>query len=111
MEKINTTIEKAKKEVSDLIVQAQHNQMKAQPGATQQESFEREVNRVLNKARDDAGLSATGSLRETGGFHIHSSWFIQRCLGESDESVCDSDSTIAMDSGTTIARVIRTERP
>lgn len=65
MEKINTTIEKAKKEVSDLIVQAQHNQMKAQPGATQQESFEREVNRVLNKARDDAGLSATGSLRET----------------------------------------------
>jgi len=65
MEKINSTIENAKKDVSQLILQAQHNTLPAQPGATQQESFEREVNRVLNRARDDAGLSATGSLRET----------------------------------------------
>jgi len=65
MESINTTIENSKKEVSSLIRSAQHNELPATPGATQQESFEQKVNTVLNKARDDAGSSATTSLRET----------------------------------------------
>ncbi|PRP76343.1 DNA-directed RNA polymerase II subunit RPB1-like [Planoprotostelium fungivorum] len=35
-------------------VKAQYNELEAQPVATHQESFEEEVNRVLNKARDGA---------------------------------------------------------
>jgi len=60
----HTTIETEKKDVNDSNIKAQYNELEAQPVATHQESFEEEVNRVLNKARDGAGSSATQSLRD-----------------------------------------------
>lgn len=39
--------------------------MKAMPGSTVLESFEREVNKVLNTARENAGKTATKSLSFT----------------------------------------------
>ena len=65
MHTINATIGKAKLDVKDLIKQAQEKRLEAQPGRTMQESFESKVNQVLNKARDEAGNSAQGSLPDT----------------------------------------------
>ncbi|KAL3689206.1 hypothetical protein R1sor_015515 [Riccia sorocarpa] len=65
MEKINDTIAKAKTDVKELIKQAQEKQLEAQPGRTMMESFENNVNRVLNNARDEAGSSAQKSLSES----------------------------------------------
>jgi DNA-directed RNA polymerase II subunit RPB1 len=65
MHSINATISKAKLDVKDLIKQAQDKRLEAQPGRTMQESFESKVNQVLNKARDEAGNSAQGSLPDT----------------------------------------------
>ena len=43
----------------------QTNDLEQQPGRTVMESFENQVNQVLNKARDDAGNHAQQSLRDT----------------------------------------------
>ena len=43
----------------------QTNDLEQQPGRTIMESFENQVNQVLNKARDDAGNMAQQSLRDT----------------------------------------------
>ena len=55
----------AKGEVKKLIEKAQSNDLEAQPGRTIMESFENQVNQVLNKARDDAGRFAQNSLKDT----------------------------------------------
>ena len=65
MRSINDTISQAKADVKKLIMQAQRKELEAQPGRTMQESFESKVNQVLNKARDEAGNSAQGSLPDT----------------------------------------------
>lgn len=65
MHTINNTILGAKAAVKDIILQAQTRKLEAQPGRTMQESFESKVNQVLNKARDEAGNSAQGSLPDT----------------------------------------------
>lgn len=62
---INETINRAKEEVKKLISKAQANELEAQPGRTIMESFENQVNQVLNKARDDAGRYAQASLLDT----------------------------------------------
>ena len=43
----------------------QARELEAQPGMTMLETFESNVNQVLNKARDDAGTSAQNSLLST----------------------------------------------
>lgn len=48
-----------------LIAKAQQNELEAQPGRSMMESFENQVNQVLNKARDDAGRFAQNSLKDT----------------------------------------------
>ena len=55
----------AKLDVKTLTEKLQKRDLEAQPGRTMVESFENEVNTVLNKARDDAGTSAQNSLRDT----------------------------------------------
>lgn len=55
----------SKTEVQRLIEQLQAKELEAQPGRTVMESFENQVNQVLNKARDDAGTNAQSSLKET----------------------------------------------
>ena len=65
MNTINRIITDAKKEVKDLIEEAQSGEMEAQPGRSMVETFEAKVNSTLNQARDAAGKSAQGSLSDT----------------------------------------------
>lgn len=65
MKQIESTIDKAKKQVQDLVRQGQLGELEIQPGRTMIESFEQLVNKVLNTARDHAGKSAQSSLDET----------------------------------------------
>lgn len=62
---IKATIAKAKKDVMDLILSAQKNELEPQPGQTIIESFESAVNKALNNATQNAGSSATKSLSES----------------------------------------------
>ena len=64
MRQIESTIDKAKKQVQDLVRQGQTGKLEIQPGRTMIESFEQLVNKVLNTARDHAGKSAQSSLDE-----------------------------------------------
>ena len=43
----------------------QNRDLEARPGMTMMESFEQQVNQVLNTARDDAGKLAQSSLDDT----------------------------------------------
>merc|ERR1719174_2028563 len=65
MQQIESTINKAKMQVLDLVRQGQRGELETQPGRTMVESFEQYVNKVLNTARDHAGKSAQASLDET----------------------------------------------
>jgi DNA-directed RNA polymerase II subunit RPB1 len=68
MRQIESTINKAKLQVLDLVRQGQRGKegkLEIQPGRTMIESFEQLVNKVLNTARDHAGKSAQSSLDET----------------------------------------------
>ena len=68
MQQIESTINKAKLQVLDLVRQGQRGKdgdLEIQPGRTMIESFEQLVNKVLNTARDHAGKSAQSSLDET----------------------------------------------
>ena len=64
METINSTIADAKEAVKKVVVQVQENRLSCNPGMTLRESFEVEVNKLLNRARDLSGTSAQRSLRE-----------------------------------------------
>ncbi|KAG9293781.1 hypothetical protein G9A89_019118 [Geosiphon pyriformis] len=64
METITQTIGAAKSRVQEIILKAQQDNLKCEPGMTIRESFEHHVNRELNTARDSAGRSAERSLRE-----------------------------------------------
>ena len=65
MDDIVATIDDSKREVKKLVEKAQNNKLECQPGRTILESFENNVNQVLNKARDTAGTRAQKSLKET----------------------------------------------
>lgn len=62
MNTINGILKQAKDNVADTIQKAQRNQLEPQPGMTIRETFESTVNKLLNKAREDAGKAATKSL-------------------------------------------------
>jgi DNA-directed RNA polymerase II subunit RPB1 len=64
MQAINKAINDAKSAVQEIIGKAQRNELTGFPGMNLQESFESQVNKVLNRARDVAGTSAQRSLRE-----------------------------------------------
>jgi DNA-directed RNA polymerase II subunit RPB1 len=64
MRDISNTIGEAKQKVQEIILEAQANQLSPEPGMTLRESFEHNVSRVLNQARDNAGRSAELSLKE-----------------------------------------------
>ncbi|PWN50403.1 putative RPO21-DNA-directed RNA polymerase II, 215 kd subunit [Violaceomyces palustris] len=61
-ENINVTIARAKNAVLDFIKHARYDWLKADAGMTLRESFEANVNRILNKARDDVGSFAEQNL-------------------------------------------------
>ncbi len=64
MNTINQTIATAKEGVKKIIAQARENKLACNPGMSLRESFESEVNKVLNRARDTSGTSAQKSLKE-----------------------------------------------
>ncbi|KAK9384066.1 DNA-directed RNA polymerase II subunit RPB1 [Kockiozyma suomiensis] len=64
MRNITNTISQAKREVQQIILDAQANKLQPEPGMTLRESFEQKVSKVLNTARDTAGRSAETSLTE-----------------------------------------------
>ncbi|KAK9370544.1 hypothetical protein V1509DRAFT_616123 [Lipomyces kononenkoae] len=64
MRNITNTISQAKREVQQIILDAQANRLPPEPGMTLRESFEQKVSKVLNTARDSAGRSAETSLTE-----------------------------------------------
>lgn len=62
MQIVIKTIQDAKEEVKMLIKKAQEKELHLLPGKSMMESFETEVNKVLNGARDKSGSSAQSSL-------------------------------------------------
>ncbi|ODQ68191.1 beta and beta-prime subunits of DNA dependent RNA-polymerase [Nadsonia fulvescens var. elongata DSM 6958] len=64
MRDITNTIAEAKQKVQEIINDAQANTLSPEPGMTLRESFEHNVSRVLNQARDTAGRSAEMSLKD-----------------------------------------------
>lgn len=64
MTTINSTIAGAKEGVKRIIAQARENKLQCMPGMSLRESFESEVNKVLNRARDTSGTSAQRSLKD-----------------------------------------------
>eukprot|EP00667_Euglena_gracilis_P000092 EG_transcript_92 len=67
---ITDIIDKCKGQVKNILKSAQEGTLKCQPGKTVQETFEKDVNGVLNKAREDAGKAALNSLRRSNRFKI-----------------------------------------
>lgn len=61
---IQDTILKAKTDVIGVIQKAHNMQMEASPGNSLRQTFENQVNRILNDARDKTGSSAKNSLTE-----------------------------------------------
>ncbi|ANZ74287.1 BA75_00604T0 [Komagataella pastoris] len=64
MKEITHAISSAKEQVQEIIYKAQHNELELKPGMTLRESFEGEVSRTLNDARDSAGRSAEMNLKD-----------------------------------------------
>jgi DNA-directed RNA polymerase II subunit RPB1 len=62
--KISNTIDKAKKDVQNLLDKGNQRELEAQPGRTVMESFEQYVNKILNAARDHAGMTAQEAFTE-----------------------------------------------
>jgi len=53
------TISERKQKVAEVIEEATHDRLKAKPGVTIRESFESDVERQLNLARDQSGRTTS----------------------------------------------------
>lgn len=67
-EEISKQIYKSKQEVVEVITKAQENLLEPMPGNTLRQTFENQVNRILNDARDKTGSSAQKSLSDFNNF-------------------------------------------
>ncbi|RWS27708.1 DNA-directed RNA polymerase II largest subunit-like protein [Leptotrombidium deliense] len=65
---IQSTIRKAKQDVIEVIEKAHNDELEPTPGNTLRQTFENQVNRILNDARDKTGASAQRSLSEYNNF-------------------------------------------
>jgi len=63
-QEIQKTIKKAKEDVIEVIQKAHNMELEPTPGNTLRQTFENQVNRILNDARDKTGGSAKKSLTE-----------------------------------------------
>ena len=64
IEDIQDTLNKAKDKVLNIMAKAQSGELKMMPGKPLLESFEMNINEVLNDARSNVGKSAQNSLKE-----------------------------------------------
>jgi len=67
---ILNTISSSKVEVNEVIQKAHKDQLEPTPGNTLRQTFENQVNRILNDARDKTGGSAKRSLTEFNNFKV-----------------------------------------
>ncbi|XP_070193004.1 DNA-directed RNA polymerase II subunit RPB1-like isoform X1 [Littorina saxatilis] len=67
---IQNTIMEAKHAVQQVVEDSQTNKMVARPGCTLQQTFENQVNQVLNNARDKTGQRAQHSLSPYNNFKV-----------------------------------------
>jgi DNA-directed RNA polymerase II subunit RPB1 len=67
-EKIQRYIQEAKEKVIRVIENAHTDQLKPSPGNTLRQTFENQVNQILNEARDNTGGAAQKSLSEFNNF-------------------------------------------
>jgi DNA-directed RNA polymerase II subunit RPB1 len=65
MDKIKNVIAAQKNEVEKIVICYKTREMEPEPGLNQVETFEKSINQVLNKAREDTGKVAQQSLRDT----------------------------------------------
>ncbi|XP_064614759.1 LOW QUALITY PROTEIN: DNA-directed RNA polymerase II subunit RPB1-like [Liolophura sinensis] len=65
---IQDTIKKAKVDVIEVIEKAHNDELEPTPGNTLRQTFENQVNRILNDARDKTGSKAQKSLSEFNNF-------------------------------------------
>lgn len=65
---IQNTIKKAKQDVIEVIEKAHNDELEPSPGNTLRQTFENQVNRILNDARDKTGSSAQKSLSDFNNF-------------------------------------------
>lgn len=65
---IQDTIRKAKMDVVEVIEKAHNDSLEPTPGNTLRQTFENQVNRILNEARDKTGSSAQKSLSDHNNF-------------------------------------------
>ena len=54
----------------EVIMKAHKNELEPTPGNTLEETFENQVNRILNEARDKTGASAQKSLSDFNNFKV-----------------------------------------
>lgn len=59
-----------KNDVVEVIKKAHNNELEPTPGNTLRQTFENQVNRILNEARDKTGSSAQRSLSDFNNFKI-----------------------------------------
>jgi DNA-directed RNA polymerase II subunit RPB1 len=67
---IQRAIRQAKSDVIEVIKKAHNNELEPSPGNTLRQTFENQVNRILNEARDKTGSSAQRSLSEFNNFKV-----------------------------------------
>jgi len=67
---ILNTISKSKEDVNEVIHKAHCDELEPTPGNTLRQTFENQVNRILNDARDKTGGSAKRSLTEFNNFKV-----------------------------------------
>ena len=67
---IVNTIQASKVEVSEVVLKAHRDQLEPTPGNTIRQTFENQVNRILNDAREKCGGSAKRSLTEFNNFKV-----------------------------------------
>ena len=67
---IVNTIQASKVEVGEVVLKAHKDQLEPTPGNTIRQTFENQVNRILNDAREKCGGSAKRSLTEFNNFKV-----------------------------------------
>jgi DNA-directed RNA polymerase II subunit RPB1 len=69
MVEIGRKLQSAKEEVDSVIRKARNGQLQRQPGSSVVQSFENNVNKILNDAREDAGRIAQDHLKQNNNFN------------------------------------------
>ncbi|KJE89904.1 polymerase II polypeptide A [Capsaspora owczarzaki ATCC 30864] len=70
MMQVEDAIRRAKEDVKKVVESAQHGRLESTPGNTLRETFENEVNKYLNNAREDAGKKVQDSLGDFNNFRL-----------------------------------------